>query len=727
MKHFKRFFILVLCVLPWVAGANVATTAGSNLTAWNGNSGSTNNNNWNTMLNSRSQTGSTAKADFGNCNSLILRCAQPKCAACTSMDLARPVVSGCVNSSKDCKKHGNDLIEFIAAQIVASAAEKAQAQQLAQQQAAAQAAAAQSSQQLAEMQQQMAQMQQQMQQQNAQQMAQMQAALDEQKALAAQAQAQAAAAATQQAEIAAQAAAQTASGITVAQQAAIDAGVSEDMLVRQQVSGEILSAIENAEANLTKLKETMDEIFKYANCDKRGNNCSGPKRVKIFKEKALQFFEPYDSIADEMYDALETALVLGVDVSDVIMMLSGACNKWGKYMCTASDGDKDENGNKKHVPKPYNNDCPVNGGKSTKNGMYSRGGHECHKSQIIPPQDDIRCTLIGMISDGNSEDTIERNWLSEEYDGDKFIRVGCASSALDSIAIFGNRKSKKNKVLDLDTLERIILQDAPEYSASNRYSSGSGSKEIAKLKYCALTPRGYTRLHNAVTQKRMPESNVCITEKKLNSDAMGGFIGFGTVDSTSACGVYINVINEKVCNDVNSTSKKCYGNYCGNLNDGFELKWQDDRCTVVSKNDNERSNDYWCWWESKGMFITRGIYNCLKDDICKMEEESCVAKDSNNTEHTKTCESRLQYITKESLPEQVVNGFYLYDVTKPVGKALLDQCDKKGGEEVAYFEEDADENIIMNYRYCKCGENRSLDLKTEQKCVDGEVVDEPSE
>ena len=91
MKHFKRFFILVLCVLPWVAGANVATTAGSNLTAWNGNGGSANNNTWNTMMNSRSQTGSTAKADFGNCNSLILRCAQPKCAACTTMELAKPV------------------------------------------------------------------------------------------------------------------------------------------------------------------------------------------------------------------------------------------------------------------------------------------------------------------------------------------------------------------------------------------------------------------------------------------------------------------------------------------------------------------------------------------------------------------------------------------------------------------------------------------------------------
>ena len=175
MKLFKRFLLLCLCAIPTFAQGQIATTAGSNLTAWNRNSGATNNNNWNTLMNNRTLTGgATAKADFGNCNSLILRCAQPKCAACTTMELAKPVVSGCVNSSKDCKKHGDDLVEFIAAQIVASAAEKVQAQQLAQQQAAAQAAAAQSSQQMAQMQQQMAQMQQQMQQQNAQQMQQMQ-------------------------------------------------------------------------------------------------------------------------------------------------------------------------------------------------------------------------------------------------------------------------------------------------------------------------------------------------------------------------------------------------------------------------------------------------------------------------------------------------------------------------------------------------------------------------
>ena len=71
MKSFKRFLLLVFCALPIAAGAQVATTAGSNLTAWNGNAGATNNNNWNQLMNNRTGVGTGAKADFGNCNSLI--------------------------------------------------------------------------------------------------------------------------------------------------------------------------------------------------------------------------------------------------------------------------------------------------------------------------------------------------------------------------------------------------------------------------------------------------------------------------------------------------------------------------------------------------------------------------------------------------------------------------------------------------------------------------------
>ena len=541
MKLIKQFLLLSLFFVPCISGAQVATTAGSNLTAWNGNSGATNNNNWNTLMNNRTLAGGAGAptADFGNCNSLIMRCAQPKCAACTTLEIAKPIVEGCVNSNKDCKKHGNDLVDFIAAQIVANANAKIQEQQLMAQQAAAQAAAAQSNQQMQQMQMQMQQMQQQMQAQNAQQMASMQAALEEQKALVAQAQQEAAAA--QQAKIDAQ----TAPGVTVAQQVAIDSGVSEDVLVRQQISGQILSAVENAEVQLKTLKATMQNAFEYAGCDARGNNCTGPKRVKMFKEKAMKFFEPYDAIADEMYEALEMALAVGVDVSDVIMMLSGSCNKWGKYMCT---GSAVENGStmaieEKHTPMPYTNANCV-GGKSVKNGDFTRGGYECRPQQAIPPQDDVRCTLIGLITGDDEDDTVERNWISEAYEGDKLIRVGCATSALDSISIFGRRKSSKNRTVDLDTLERIILQDAPEYSAKNRFSN-DGDSEFEKLKYCALTPRGYERLRNAVTQRKLPSDKICVPYDSLyRTVATNGVIGYGDVTHTATCGDFIPHITE---------------------------------------------------------------------------------------------------------------------------------------------------------------------------------------
>ena len=501
MKLFKRFLLLCLCAIPTFAQGQIATTAGSNLTAWNGNSGATNNNNWNQMMNSRAMAGGGggATADFGNCNSLILRCAQPKCAGCNTLDLARPIVAGCVNSNAACKKYGDDLIEFISAQLVSNATNKAQQAQIAAQTAAAQAAAAQSNVQLQQMQAQMQQMQYEMQQQNAQQMAQMQAALDEQKALTA--------AAMEQASKQPKVSAPVASGngaLTDEMVAAAERGVDADILARKQISGQILSKIENAEVALKKLKATMDTAFVYAGCDGRGNNCAGPKRVKIFKEKAHAFFEPYDEIVDEAYEALEMALAVGVDVSDVIMMLSGACNQWGKFLCTGID--------EKHKVGSYSKENCING-RSVKSDK-TKGGQECTPGMAIPPQDDPRCTVTQLIGGAGDNDEVLREWLDENYEGDRLVRVGCATSALESIAIFGRRNSKKGATLDLDTLERIILQDAPDYAGGNRLSGGSSNNEIDRVKYCKLTESGYKNLLAAVQSKKLPK-RICVPYDNL--------------------------------------------------------------------------------------------------------------------------------------------------------------------------------------------------------------------
>lgn len=576
MKLFKRFFALFLFVAPTVSGAQVATTASGSLTAWNGNVGANNNNTWNSLMNNRAtgaSGGAAPKADFGNCNSLILRCAQPKCSACSSMDIARPIVEGCVNSNDSCKKHGADLVDFISAQIVANAQSKLQEQQLAMQQAATQQAAMQNNAQIQQMQQQMQNMQMQMQQQNQQQMQQMQAALDEQKALVQQARDEAARAQAEKIE------AQTVqnSGITQIQQQAIDNGASSDLLYRQQISGEILSKIENAEQQLKNLKTTMDDAFNYAGCDSRGNNCAGPKRVKMFKEKAELFFEPYDAIIDEVYDALETAMAVGVDVSDVLMMLNGACNKWGKYMCSAgsmksSEGVTIGGDDNKHNPVSYTKNSCV-GGKSQKGVDFAKGtSTSCVVGQTIPPEDDVRCQPIGLIAE---DETVERVWL-DEYGGDKMIRLGCLSSALDSITAFGRRKNSRGKTLDLDTLYRMIEQDALDHAGTNKFYSNSGKDvQFERVKYCNTTPVGYKRLVNAVNTKKLP-NKICVPDDSLYKTAYtNGYISSDDATYMVPYATYLqDASNETFCNNnkqfvpsscgldwttkAGDTSKKCY-------------------------------------------------------------------------------------------------------------------------------------------------------------------------
>lgn len=574
MKLFKRFLTLFLFCAPMVAGAQVATTAGGSLTAWNGNVGANNNNTWNSLMNNRAtgaSGGAAPKADFGNCNSLILRCAQPKCSACSSMDIAKPIVEGCVNSNESCKKYGADLVAYISAQIVATAQSKLQEQQLAAQQAAAQQAAMQNNAQIQQMQQQMQSMQMQMQQQNQQQMQQMQAALEEQKALVQQAQAEAARAQAEKIE------AQTVqnSGVTQVQQQAIDNGASSDLLYRQQISGEILSKIENAEMQLKNLKTTMDDAFNYAGCDSRGNNCAGPKRVKMFKEKAELFFEPYDAIIDEVYDALETAMAVGVDVSDVLMMLNGACNKWGKYMCAAGSLKIDDTtkmgDDKKHEPVIYTDkSCPA--GKSQKGIGFAKGtSTSCVVGQTIPPEDDVRCQPIGLIAEG---ETVERVWL-DEYDGDKMIRLGCLSSALDSITAFGRRKSSRGKTLDLDILYRMIEQDALDHAGTNKFYSGtSGKAEYERIKYCNTTPVGYKRLVNAVNTKKLP-NKICVPDDSLYNTALTkGMISSTEATYKATCQDFIPGYDQETCTDVKDT--EVYKIY--------DLRWNDTdkRCKIVN-------------------------------------------------------------------------------------------------------------------------------------------------
>ena len=512
MKSIARILMAVLCVAPSaVLCAPVASTRGNNLTAYSGASGATNNNNWNTLMNSRSgvDAADMPVADFGNCNAVVLRCAQPKCAngGCTDMNVTYAIVAGCVQSNDACKKYGDDLVQYISAQLVAQSTAKSNAAQT----AAANAAAQQSAQQLQQMQMQMQQMQSQMAAQNAETVAQLQSALEEQKQLTAQAIADATAARepvttgnvyaadTADAGLTAEQAAAS-NALTVAQQIAAQNGVSADVLAREQITGQIMSSIENAETQLKALKTTMTDAFDYAGCDSKGNNCTGPKRVKVFKQKAMDFFEPYENVLDEIYDALITAQAVGVDITDIYMMLNDSCNVWGKYMC-----EDDQ------VLRYTKNTCV--GGKSVRGfDDFIIGGANCTIGKIIPVSDG-GCQPLGLIP---NDEEVRYNWLNPDTGEGTNIKVGCMSDMLETSALFRNRK--KGASIDIATLERIIEQDAPSVYGSRFGGRGGTTAPYPDgVKFCAVNEESFADLEKIVSLKTLP-NNVCVNDTFLTNE-----------------------------------------------------------------------------------------------------------------------------------------------------------------------------------------------------------------
>lgn len=476
MKPIARFLLVALSLVSAdTALAVVASTRGNNLTAYNGNSGAVNNNTWNTLMNSRtSAVGEAATADFGNCNAVVLRCAQPKCASggCTDMAVATSIVDGCVKSNEACQQYGADLVSYIAAQLVANSTAKVNAQNAAAQTAAANAAAQQNAQQLQAMQAQMQQMQQTMAQQNADTVAQLQSALAQQQEQFAAAQSAAQSTGTSASD---NTDAAPDNGLTAAQNAAAAAGVSADTLAREQITGQIYEKIENSATQMKKLKTTMEDAFTYAGCDTSGNNCTGPHRVKAFKQRAMNFFEPYNAVLDEVYDALILAQSVGVDISDIYMMLNGTCNAWAQYMCSAGQ-----------VMHYTADNCGTDGVSIAKSKVLrtkTDGGEEvylrntgvlgnnksCRVGQVVPMSDG-GCQLVRMLT---STEDVRREWLNiAEGDESQSIRVGCASEALDNSVLFRNRK--KQATIDIETLERIIEQDAPAAFTGDKTPENNG-------------------------------------------------------------------------------------------------------------------------------------------------------------------------------------------------------------------------------------------------------------
>ncbi len=241
------------------------------------------------------------------------------------------------------------------------------------------------------------------------------------------------------------------------------------------------------------LETTMQNVFTYAGCDRNGDNCAGPKRVRAYKDKALDFFEPYEDVLDEVYDALILAQSLGVDITDIYMMLNGSCNAWAKYLCQANQTMHYDGLN-----------CP--NGRSISRGSV-RGGAVCSVGQVVPMSDG-GCQLIQMLRD-NEE--IYQEWLYyESNDKNEQVRVGCASEALDNSLLFRGRK--KQATIDIEVLERIIEQDAPN-SFRDAPTDPIGNNP-APMSYCIVDENTLGDLQTAANLRRLPD-DVCVDDDYL--------------------------------------------------------------------------------------------------------------------------------------------------------------------------------------------------------------------
>ncbi len=513
MKFSLGILCGVLCaafIAP--AGANVATTAGSNLTAYNG-TGATNNNQWNTLMNARGGMSATAAdANFGNCNAVILRCASPKCSGggCYDMNVARPIVAGCVNSNASCKKHGEDLINYITAQIVAQSnakqQEQANAVALAQAQAEAQAqasaaAAAQSNAQMQQMQQQMAAMQAQMAESMASMQQQMAAQTESQNA-----QIQSALESQRESMVAASTAGTGDTGaviaglegLGVAEQLAAKNGISADILVREQMGGKIETAIEDAMTAMKDLKAKLDAVLEYAGCDASATNCTGPKRVKKFKDLANEFFDPYENVVENIYDALILAMTLGIDVNDVIMLLSESCNIWGKYICETCPASAEDGAT-----------CVCNDHSTTPHsGCYYRVATETGTGNVSKKQ--THCRLVDTLTE---KDTVWREWIDANTGMTGSTQVACASDVVMNVPMF--RNMKKQATLDIDNLRRLVNQDS--YSCRGKMNgkvfepTGGDAVEACGINMCAVDPDdnsdAYKLLSDTARNRKLPRAD----------------------------------------------------------------------------------------------------------------------------------------------------------------------------------------------------------------------------
>ena len=285
-------------------------------------------------------------------------------------------------------------------------------------------------------------------------------------------------------------------GLGVAEQLAAKNGISADILVHEQMGGKIETAIEDAMTAMKDLKTKLDAVLEYAGCDASATNCTGPKRVKKFKDLANEFFDPYENVVENVYDALMLAMTLGIDVNDVIMLLSYSCNIWGKYMCGACTYAESLD---------RSSGCVCNDSKN-ETGCYYRVATEPGTGKVSKNQP--HCRLVDTLTEKN---TVWREWIDANTGMTGSTQVACASDVIMDISLF--RGMKKEATLDIDNLRRLVNQDS--YSCRGKMDSGKfvltngDAIEDCGLNMCAVNPNenseSYKLLYDTVRNRRLPK------------------------------------------------------------------------------------------------------------------------------------------------------------------------------------------------------------------------------
>ena len=538
MRTIAKFLLAVLSFAPVsVVAAPVSQTAGSNLTGYNGSMGSIVGNEWNTATNPRNNTKQpTAKADYGNCEAVILRCAKPKCSGggCADINIAQPIVAGCLNSNATCKKFANDLMTPLAMQLVSASVAEQNKQAAAA--AAAQSAADQNAQMMQQQMQQMQQQMMQMQQDNNNQIASLQSALMESQQATADAVAAAAQSAAANVITNTSTVVDAGTGLTEAQAAAAKSGVSPELIQRATISGQILTELEGVDSAMSQLKATMREAFRYGKCNEvNGDNCEGPKRVKKFRELAQKFFEPLDALEDNLSSALMKAQGVGVDLGNIYNYFNGTCNSWAEYICQNAPQLKygyhcyengkcaeweGEGADKICIEKDI--ECTkdegwvkcVNGVSVAGNGV--KGGHDCYQGQIVPPSDLVACRQNRLLDP--TSDEFSEKVLNPDNTDNATIRVDCSSDAMNLGFIKRRGSSKRGKgALDIDVLQFLITQNetGTKFGEQFRNTTCKGNPDSAC--YCGLgknntsQDKAITDLKTATVKKTLGDK-ACLTD-----------------------------------------------------------------------------------------------------------------------------------------------------------------------------------------------------------------------